>query len=234
MTIKTVVIHQPDFLPYLGFFHRLIHADTFIVLDDAQFNRASSKTCWHNRDKIKTKTGEQWLTVSVQKAPLGTPINEIRLSDQINWRTNNINLIIENYKQAPYYREIIPHIKEIYADDADLLSSFNLAGIYKLLDLLDIRIEIKMASQLNCSGKGNERLVNILSHERASRYLSGTGARDYFKESPFKDAGIEVVWQNFTHPVYEQCHGYFIPFLSSIDILFNCGINASKKILRQC
>ena len=89
MTIKTVVIHQPDFMPYAGFFHRFLNADLYIALDHVQFVKGTSRA-WTHRDKIKTTKGDQWLTVSTKSAPLNTPINQIQLSDDINWKENNL------------------------------------------------------------------------------------------------------------------------------------------------
>jgi len=231
--LKTAVIHQPDFLPYIGFFHRLLYCDVFIILDNAQFNRASSKTCWHNRDKIKTPKGEKWLTASIKKAPLGTQINKIKLSDTLNWRKDNLNLINENYRKAKYFDEIIPHIKEIYEHETDNMSKFNLFGINKLMDMFDITTETQLASRLDCRGSSNHLLIDILQKIEADRYLSGTGAKAYLDSLAFEKAGIQVIWQEFNHPVYHQCHGEFIPFLTSFDLFFNCGITASRSILRN-
>lgn len=229
---KTVVIHQPDFLPYLGFFHRLLHADMFVILDDAQYVNGTSQS-WMNRDKLKTSQGEKWLTVSVKKAPRETPINQIELS-QSDWREGNLNLIRHNYRQAPYFSEIYPYIEMLYAYDGNLLFEFNLNSIRMLMGLLDIEIPQVLASTLNTTGKKNELLVDILQKVGATQYLSGVGARAYFEPELYERAGIEVVWQDFSHPAYPQLHGPFIPYLSSIDMLFNCGIEESRKILRSC
>ena len=229
---KTVVIHQPDFLPYLGFFHRLLHADMFVVLDDAQYVNGTSQS-WMNRDKLKTSQGEKWLTVSVKKAPRETSINQIELS-QSDWRVDNVNLIRHNYGQAPYFSEIYPYIEMLYAYDGNLLFEFNLNSILMLMGLLDIEIPQALASRLSTTGKKNELLVDILCKVGATQYLSGVGARTYFDPELYERAGIEVVWQDFLHPVYPQLHGPFIPYLSSIDMLFNCGIEESRKILRSC
>lgn len=229
---KTVVIHQPDFLPYLGFFHRLLHADMFVILDDAQYVNGTSQS-WMNRDKLKTSQGEKWLTVSVKKAPRETPINQIELS-QSDWRESNLNLIRHNYRQAPYFSEIYPHLESLYAYDGNLLFEFNLNSIRMLMGLLDIEIPQVLASTLNATGKKNELLVDILRKVGATQYLSGVGARAYFEPELYERAGIEVVWQDFSHPAYPQLHGPFIPYLSSIDMLFNCGIEESRKIIRSC
>lgn len=228
---KTVVIHQPDFIPYLGFFHRLLNSDCFVILDHVQF--ISKGSGWQNRDKIKTANGEKWLTVSVKKSPLGTPINEILLSET-DWKENNLNLIRESYKKAPFFSQIMPYIDDLYSDPSTKMADFNLKSINMLMSLFDVKINTVLASDLNPAGKSNELLVDILKKVEADIYLSGVGARAYLNEDLFKQENIEVIWQDFKHPVYDQIHGEFIPYLSSIDLLFNCGIEKSREILRSC
>ena len=229
---KIVVIHQPDFLPYLGFFHRLLQADLWVILDNVQFVR---KGCgWQHRDKIKTPGGEKWITISVQKSKLATPINEVILSKDVDWRNNHLNLIKQNYKKAEFFNEIFPYIEELYRFNCFKMVDFNLKSIKLLLGLFDIKIEYVTASTLDVEGRNNEFLANILKKVRATSYLSGVGAKDYFKQEPFDQAKIKVIWQEFVHPVYHQLFGEFIPYLSSIDLLFNCGIKESREILRRC
>jgi hypothetical protein len=228
---KTVVIHQPDFLPYLGFFQRFLAADQFIVLDHVQFVTGTSRS-WTHRDKIKTPAGVKWLTLSVRKSPMGTPINEIELSDSVDWATDNLNLIKQNYRSAPFFDEVFPFILALYDNPPRLMHDFNLRSIELLMDMLNVRVPWVRSSTLRPAGRSNELLIELLGKVGATHYLSGNGARDYMQPEKFEQAGIEVVWQQFSHPVYPQQFGTFIPYLSSLDVLFNCGIFASRKILR--
>lgn len=227
---KTVVIHQPDFLPYLGFFHRFLQADVWVILDTAQYVSGTSRS-WQNRDLIKTPQGERWLTVGVRKQSKA-PICDIMLADS-SWRQDNLNLLSANYREAPYFQEIMPLLKELYAFPCERLVEFNLKSIGMLMQLLGIDIQTVLASELNPAGKSNDLLVDVLKKSGSTRYLSGLGAKDYFEPEPFIKAGIEVVWQEFTHPVYPQLHGEFVPYLSSIDLLFNCGTERSRQIIRS-
>lgn len=226
---KTVVIHQPDFLPYLGFFHRLLSADLYIVLDNVQFLRRG----WHHRDKIKTKHGESWLTIGIQKASQDTRINKIYLNEN-DWKQNHLNSFYLNYKNASFYNEIIPYVEKLYDKDYDKMIDFNFASIEMLLEMFNINIKIEFESTYNLSSKSNELLIELLKSVDSNKYLSGIGAKDYFDKEIFEKAKIEVVWQDFKHPTYQQVNGHFIPYLSSIDLLFNCGITESRKILRSC
>lgn len=231
MQDKVVVIHQPDFMPYLGFFDRLIKADIYVVFDNVQYVRWSSRS-WMNRDKIKTHNGERWISVSTQKAPRDTAINQVLLSKDNKWRENNLNLIRENYRRCPFYQEIIPHIKKLYDFQCEKMADFNLESIKMLMSLFDIHIDVIIASELKPVGENNTMIIDILKKLGCTKYLSGVGARDYYAPELYDEAGIEVIWQDFKHPVYPQQYDGFIPYLSSIDLLFNCGIEESRKILR--
>lgn len=231
MQDKIVVIHQPDFIPYLGFFDRLIKADIYVVFDNVQYVRSSRG--WTSRDKIKTKNGEKWISISTQKAPRDTVINQILLSKNNEWRENNLNLIHENYKISPFYNEIMPYILKLYKFDCERMMDFNLESIKMLMKLFDIHVEMVMASDLKPEGKSNDLIIDIMKKLGYTKYLSGVGARDYYEPELYEKSGIDVIWQEFKHPIYKQQYDGFIPNLSSIDILFNCGIEESRKILRK-
>ena len=229
---KIVVIHQPDFMPYLGFFHRLLHADLFIILDDVQFVGNSSRS-WTNRDKIKTQNGDRWLTVSINKAPLNTNINEITINYNVDWQNKNLEILRQNYRKADFFNEIFPSIEALYDKKYEKLLHFNMDSIEMLNNFFGIEIDIVFSSELKTTKTKSERLVELLKQVDATHYLSGVGAKDYHVDEPFKNAGIEVIWQKFQHPIYKQLHGDFIPYLSSIDLLFNCGIKKSREIIRS-
>jgi hypothetical protein len=231
MNKKVVVIHQPDFVPHLGFFHRFLNADMYIALDHVQFVYGSR--AWTHRDKIKTAQGAKWLTVSVKKAPRDTAINQIELSTDTDWRQDNLHLLKQNYCNASFYGELMPEIERLYARPFHMLRDFNMASIEMLMDMLDVRIPWVWSSSLDPVGTKNELMVDLALKASARYYLSGMGARDYFQPQPFAKAGIEVIWQNYTHPVYAQQFGEFVPYLSALDVLFNHGITASREILRK-
>lgn len=231
MQDKTVVIHQPDFMPYLGFFDRLLHADIYVIFDNVQYVRGSRALT--SRDKIKTKSGEKWISVGIKKPPYGSMINEVLLRQDTEWRKDHINMIRENYKKSAYYDEIMPYIEDLYLYQCERMMDFNMKSIEMLMALFDISIEMVLASSLQAKGKSNELIIDILKKLNCHRYLSGVGARDYYVPELYEEAGIQVVWQDFRHPVYPQQYEGFIPYLSSIDMLFNCGIENSRKILRR-
>ena len=111
--------------------------------------------------------------------------------------------------------------KKIYGIKVDLntekvfqkskkLVDFNLLSILLLLELFDIRVKIERSSNFKSLLSKSERIVDILIKANATHYLSGTGAKVYHKDEPFDKAKIEVIWQNFKHPVYPQQYGDFL------------------------
>jgi len=228
--VKYVCIHQPDFVPYLGFFHRLLFSDIFIIHDDVQFLRNG----WHHRDKIKTKYGVKWLTLSVKKGKVNQEIRNVMLSENIHvWIKKKMNILKDSYGKASYFNDYFPQIEELFFSDVSKLIDLNMKFINFFLDIFDIKVKIIFSSDLNVNGYKTEKIINIMRAINRSHYLSGIGAKAYFDEKMFIKDGLQVKWQHFQHPIYPQLYGDFMPNLSCIDLLFNCG-HKSKDILRSC
>jgi hypothetical protein len=224
-----VCIHQPDFAPYLGFFDRLLDVDVFIVLDDAQFVQSGG---WHHRDKIKSRQGANWLTLSVQKCPLRTPINHVLLSTKTDWRRNNLNLIADSYASAPCFAEMFPLLQELYLRPHAKLVDMNLALLDFAYGLLDLKPNVILSSEIGVASARNQRLIDLIKAVGGTHYLSGTGALAYLEPKLFEEAGIGLTIQSFKHPVYPQLHGPFLSHLSCLDLFLNCGSD-SAAILRS-
>lgn len=225
-----VCIHQPDFVPWLGFFDRLLDSDIFVVLDDVQFLRRG----WHHRDRIKTRYGSEWLTLSVQKAVRDAPINEIHLwSERDAWVDQNLGLLADSYREAQYFQAVFPRITEIYRRPIDRLLEFNLLFLELAFEFLDLRPKIVLSSSLDVASSRTQRLVEICEAVGATSYLTGTGALAYLERDRFEAAGIRLDIQSFEHPVYRQLHGGFMTRLSCLDLFLNCGAEAAT-ILRSC
>lgn len=221
MKRPVAVAHQPDFLPYLGFFHRLIIADTFVVLDHVQF----VKRGWHNRDQIKTANGPLWLSVPVQsKGKYTQAIHEVPIHEEGGkWRRKHLQTIENAYRKAPHFEEVFPLVETAYAANHETLCGHNGALIEGFLDLFSIEVQVQWSSQLSPEGSSNKMLIDLMRKVDCGTYLSGPGARDYMDEQMWRDSGIDLAWQEFEHPVYPQLHGEFVPYLSSIDFAMMCG-----------
>jgi hypothetical protein len=211
-----VTIHQPDFLPWLGFFDRWQKSDTYIVLDDVQFLRRG----WHHRDKIKTQGGVQWLTIPVLKKSLYCQtIKEVKINNGENWRYKHLKTIQTSYGKTPNFDLVYGRLSEIYNREHDLLISLNMDLLEFCSSMLEIKTPVIFASAFHIKSAGSQRLVDLVQSVGGKEYLTGTGSRDYLDEALFNKEGINVCWQKFQHPAYQQLHGRFEKMLSVLDFL---------------
>lgn len=214
-------IHQPNYLPYLGFFDKMKKSDIFVIYDNAQFEKGE----FQNRNRIRIYHGWKWLTVPVEKKHV--PINEIRIKNEVStwkgvkWADAHFNDIRDNYKDTPYYSLYEEEIKRIYEKRYDKLVDLNMELINFLKRAFDIDVEIVFSSEFGFTSKSTERLVEIVEALDGDVYLSGPKGRDYLDVSPFEKKVIKVMFQDFKHPVYKQRYKGFIVNMSAIDALFN-------------
>jgi hypothetical protein len=218
--MKIVAIHQPQYLPYLGFFHKLLHCDVFVALDNVQFQ----KNGLQNRNKVKNAQGWQWLTVPVLH-DFGQLINEVRTNPEIPWQQKHWNALRFNYSRAAYFDTYGPALENILNRDWNNLCELNVTLIRWVAEALGIETPIVYSSDLSVDGNKTGLLVEVCQALEADGYLSGPGGRRYMDLAAFEAAGIEVLWQQFIPPVYKQLFPGvgFIPNLSVVDALFNCG-----------
>jgi len=231
---KIVAIHQPDFLPYFGFFKKMYLADSFIYLDNVQISRGG----WTDRDKIKTRQGAQWIKVNIKKANLHEKIRNVKISYDYDWQSKSLSLIYENYKLSRHFEEIYLIVKKIFSYSPEYLIDFNLRALDILRELLGIKNKIFFSSDFNTTKTKNDLLVELLKKVNANTYLSGQGAKDYLEDKIFLENNINVIYNNFDRPIYEQQYKdkkdyMFIEDLSIIDYLFNCGIQKVKNYLKN-
>jgi len=220
-----VTIHQPDFLPWLGFFDRWQKSDTYIVLDDVQFLRRG----WHHRDKIKTQNGIKWLTVPVlKKSRYHQTIKEVEINNEENWRYKHLKTIQASYGKAPNFDLVYSKLSEIYNRNHDLLISFNMDLLRFCSEMFGISTPVVFASAFNVKSSGSQRLVDLVKSVEGKGYLTGSGSRDYLDETLFKEAGINVCWQKFEHPAYKQLYGGFEEMLSALDFLIMRDVDNSS------
>jgi hypothetical protein len=216
----TVVILQPGYLPWLGFFDQLRHANVFVYYDDVQFDTHG----WRNRNRIKTQTGPQWLTVPVRHSGLGLPrVMDVEIDARTPWARKHVATLKQAYARAPYVARYLPELEEVLERPWKRLVDLDLAVVEVVRGWLGLERRIELASRLGIEGQQSERLVRICRHFDARTYYSGAAARSYLDVDLFERHGIRVAWQDFTHPVYAQLHGTFVPYLSIVDLVFNCG-----------
>ncbi len=217
---KIVAIHQPNYIPWIGYFHKMLNSDIFVFLDDSQY----SKNQVINRNTIKTAQGGMYLTVPVLiKGQFGQTTLEVKIDNHINWRKRHWKSILMNYKKAKYFKLYSSFFEELYQMDWDKLSELNEFIVQKIADFLNIKMDFIKSSELEIKGESTERLVNIVKSVDGDTYISGIGAKDYLDEDMFTESKISLTYQDFHHPVYNQLCGEFKPKMSIIDLLFNEG-----------
>jgi hypothetical protein len=227
-----IAISQPTYLPWLGYFDLIDQVDAFVLLDSVQFEKQS----WQQRNRIKTPTGLQWLTVPVAfRGRLGQRIMEVEIRDPEFCR-NHLRAIELNYRRAPFFDRYFPQLTAIleqYSSGGRLVD-LNVEIIHWGCAALGIGVPLVRSSELSCDGRRSTLLVNLCKYLHADSYLSPPGSAAYLIDDLqlFADAGIDVAFQHFEHPIYRQMFKPFIPYASLLDVLFNEG-ETSSAILRS-
>ncbi len=218
-----VGIHQPQYLPWAGYMDKLDQVDAFILLDTVQFQKGE----WQNRNRFKTSEGWQWVSVPVLHQH-GQSIREVRIDpNQSNWPRKHRNALETNYSGTPYFDRMAESLFGLWEQEWEELSPLNCATVKLFCDLLGIDTPIHLASELEeAPDDPDERLIALCSQLGATTYLSGAAGPEYMDMEKWESAGIEVLVQAFVHPEYEQPFGEFLPGMSAVDLLCNCGPGA--------
>lgn len=221
-----VAVLQPGYMPWLGFFEQMSRVDVFVMYDDVQFD----KNGWRNRNRIKAVDGPHWLSVPVH-ASIESKIMDVTIDQRQKWAKKHIGSIEQFYKKAPFREQYLPLLKEILSRDWEKLVDLDMVLIETMKEWLGIRTPLVRSSELAIGGDRNMRLLEICKHYGATRYYSGKAAECYLDGDLFKGNDIEVVFQDFQHPQYAQLHGEFVPYLSAIDLLLNCGPDSKRYLV---
>jgi hypothetical protein len=223
-----ITIHQPLYMPWLGFFHKTMLSDEVCILDNVQFSDGD----YIHRNRIKSSSGYKWLTLPVDKKNhFNKSINQIQMIGD-NWAKEHARLLEIFYADAPYFSLYFEELRNIITKkSSNFLVDLDMALILFLFEKLEIETNVVLASTLKAQGKKSELIVSICKELKASTYLSGQNGINYLNVSDFNDAGIEIEFQNYLHPVYPQLHSGFLPNMSVIDLLFNCGPKSKEIIL---
>jgi len=227
--LSTLVVLQPSYLPWLGYFDQMAKANAFVWYDDVQF----AKHGWRNRNRIKSPKGPLWLTVPVLHTGRALQsINSVEIDDRQPWAEKHLRSIEQSYARAPFRDSLLPRLSKILLQPWKRLVDLNIATTKWLAEEFAITTPLYRSSALAIEGNRNERLINFCRHFGATRYISGDAARAYLDVEAFAAAGIEVIWHSYRHPEYPQLHGAFVPQLSAIDLLLNVGPSARTLFMR--
>lgn len=225
MTI--ISIHQPVYLPWIGFIDKLVSSDVFVFLDDVQYE----KNGFQNRNKIKTESGEMWLTIPTS-GKSKTLLKDVKVDNTSRWEEKHLKSIVQNYSKAQFFNKYWKEMNKFYEKSYEYLIDFNMEIILFLMKNFKIKTKILFSSELEISKKGSERILDICKSLNAEEYISGIGGKNYLNVDDFNKNNIKIKFQKFKHPIYNQSFESFIPNLAAIDLLFNEGEN-SVNIINQ-
>ncbi|MFA7398554.1 MAG: WbqC family protein [Candidatus Bathyarchaeia archaeon] len=216
--------HQPNYLPWLGFFDKMRKADVFIIEDIVQFEHQG----FTNRNRVLTVDGVRWLTVPIMHANKPLLIKDVKIANkgQPSWRRRHWLTIKHGYCKAPYWHEYSDFFEQTYNKKWDRLIDLNMHLITGIMAFLKINKPLFLSSELKAKGKKTELIVAQCKEVGANVQLAGNGCRDYIDKSLFTKAGIKLIFQDFVQPIYLQNVSGFVPNLSVIDYLF---FNGSKS-----
>lgn len=229
----TIAIHQPNYIPWPGYFHKLAACDVFVLLDAVQYPRGQSFAA---RNRIKTPSGPTYLTipVSVPKGHEGKATYlEVDYADP-RWKEKHLRTVEGSYRRAPHFEEVYA----LYARQLEPERSFvdlNIGLIDAVAEYLRIETRrIRLSELLPSFGTKTDLILDVCGALDASTYLSGTGGgREYNDEELLAAHGIQLRYDEYEPPVYTQLWGDFEPRLSVLDLVFNCGRASRDLVVSQ-
>lgn len=228
---RVVAIHQPNFLPWLGYFDKLARADVFVVLDDAQFPKKQGNAT--NRVRLLVGGRAAFVTAPVVRSFHGVrQIREMRIDETRPWRAKLVKTVETNYRPAPSFDEVNPLVTDLIHTPTDNLAAYNEAGIRRLASALGLdERKLVLSSTLGVQSSGTDRLIELTKAVGGTAYLSGDGAGGYQEDKRFAEVGLELRHQNFEHPGYSQRAEHPVLGLSIVDALMSCGIEGTRALL---
>jgi hypothetical protein len=224
-----ISVHQPQYIPWLGYFEKIARSDMFVFLDNVQYKERE----FQNRNRIRTDKGWMWLTVPVVTSEGGRiRMSEVVIDNTMPWQRKHLGSIKTSYANAPYFNEYFPFFEKTLQKQWDKLSDLNVCIVRFIMEKLSITTPTVFESELDILTTKTQRIIDICRKLNADTYLSGMGAKDYLDESLFPENKITLYYQHFDHPEYKQCFEPFMPYMSAIDLLFNHGPESRGLLLK--
>ncbi len=223
-----VAIMQPTYLPWVGYFGLMASVDLFVLLDSVQF----AKRSWQQRNQIKTPSGPQWLSVPVSsKGRRDQLIYEVQVDLARDFHQSHLKALELNYRRAPCFAQVFPLLQQSLSEPPSLLAGLNIRLMERMREVLDIRTPMLRSSAMAARGENAGLLANICVEVGAAEYVSPPGSKVYLEESDaFSRLGVPVRYFQFQCLPYRQQHGEFIPYMSAVDLLLNCGAGGREVI----
>jgi len=222
-----VSIHQPDYLPWMGYFNKIKDSDVFVFLDSATYSRNG----FHNRNKIKTSQDWCYLTIPIPRDECFHPMKQVKLPEDNGWAKKHMQSIQSNYSKSHFWDKYKDFFDDLYNNrvgEFSTLADLNIYFIEYICKELGIKTKLLRDSQMDINHdlKSSELLLAICKSLQADKYLSGPSGKKYLDLEIFNKDNIEIEFQDYHQKSYKQLFGDFVPGLSILDILFNEGTDA--------
>lgn len=221
-------IHQPNYIPWLGYFYKIYQSDVFVFLDDAQFSNEGM----HNYHYIKTPQGPFRLKIPVAQK-MGDKIYEVKTKDDLGWKEKHLKTLVNNYRKATHFEEVFFDFKKLIEQDYSSLSTMNIEIIRFLCAKLGITTKFLISSELKMESVREEKILDICTKLNAAVYYSGTGARAYQNEENFLKRNIELRYSVYKPFEYPQFFGDFQTNVTVLDYLMHCGYDWVRVLTTQ-
>ncbi|HYI36485.1 MAG TPA: WbqC family protein [Thermoleophilaceae bacterium] len=231
MATDVVAIHQPNFLPWLGWFDKLARADAMVLLDDVQFPKKGGTPI--NRVRMLIGGRPSWVTVPIDRSYHGVrTIAEMRIDQSRGWRETTLRSVTQSYSRAPFFESVMPDLTRVIETDTDSLAELNMAGIRWLAEGLGLDTgRLVLSSGLDAEGTGTDRLIELTRAVGGSAYLAGGGAGGYQEDESFGRAGVKLLSQDFEPRPYPQGTDEHQPGLSTVDAVMHVGFEGAAALL---
>ena len=227
-TGKIISIHQPNYIPWLGYFYKISQSDIFVFLDDVQFSNQGMQ----NYHYIKTPQGPFRLKIPVQKV-FGESINQVFPSSDLDWKQKHLKTVEGNYKRSKHFEEVFNDLKQLFSPDNISIAEFDRSIVEFICGKFGITTGFVNSSELNIHSSREEKILDICDALACKVYYSGTGARAYQNEDNFVNRGIELRYSRFQPFEYPQLWGPFQENVTVLDYLMNCGYNWANVMQHQ-
>jgi len=223
---RSIVILQPQYFPWIGVFEQIKLADVYVHYDDVQYPQGRS---FMNRVQIKAENGQQWMTVPIIGSGMQN-INEKIIDDGQNWSHKHRESFRHNYSAAPYVKDAIEIMDDVFSRKHTKISDLNIYALEKISAYFSLKTEFIKSSELRVKSSSTERLIEICNHFAVKKYITGMGAKNYINYNLFEDAGIKLHYMDYKKLPYNQLYGDFIPYVSILDLIANCGKEGAGNI----
>ena len=209
------------FFPWVGLLEQIRLADIFVYYSDVQYSKGS----FTNRVQIKTKNGTKWLTVPLKGFSLGQKINQVEIQDSEDWRKKHLTLLHDSYYDAPYVKDMINVVEDVYAQSFNTIDEISRASMVALVEYFSLGDHTIFLSSdsLAINGESSKRVFAIVNALGGTDYITGHGAKNYLNHSLFEMHDISVSYMDYKLVPYSQLHGQFTPYVSALDLIANMG-----------